>query len=101
MTKVEVDLDDIDQIYINVFSAKSRLSCFANIANADADYDIIPSVENRHAAEVLSSDSSDSDRVCFVTVRFCKVLLLLGVITVNRIQNHRNVKTQACYTAYI
>ena len=63
MTKVEVDLDDIDQIYINVFSAKSRLSCFANIANADADYDIISSVESRHAAEVLSSDSSDSDKI--------------------------------------
>lgn len=67
MTKVEVDLEDIDQMYINVFINKSRLSVFTNIAGAEADNEEISSGDNccATAAEILSADSfgSDSDKI--------------------------------------
>lgn len=62
MTKVEVDVDDLDQIYINVFSAKPRLSVFSNICTENDNF--VPAASSQTAAEFLSSDSlgSDSDQ---------------------------------------
>lgn len=63
MSKIEVDVDDLDQIYINVFSAKPRLSVFSTICT-ESEYDYVPA-SNQTAAEFLSSDSlgSDSDKL--------------------------------------
>lgn len=63
MTKVDVDVDELDQIYINVFTTKPRLNVFANICTENEEH--VPTPINQTSAEILSSDSpgSDSDKL--------------------------------------
>ena len=63
MTKVDVDVDDMEQIYINVFTTKPRMACFNNITGAETDYEFAPNHSQTAGEYLTDSLGSDSDKL--------------------------------------
>jgi len=62
MTKVDLDPEASGNVYVNVFTTKSRLSCFSNITAAENECDYNSEVISR--SDVLSKSSGcESDKL--------------------------------------